>query len=146
MISNNGNNVFNEKPFALCVKFVREEAYCAPYILLFEMNRGISEVEVAKRHDSEKDWMNCAEVDARPFLHYLQYLTYVRLGEPDKQLHAMGMLESYLFDLRYRINIYHKETAMHLLAHCHEMEGDYERALDCYDISLRCLDTNNAAH
>ncbi|XP_052245732.1 uncharacterized protein LOC127854713 [Dreissena polymorpha] len=55
--------------------FVREEAYCAPYILWFEMKRNMTE-EVSQRRIVGKQWMDYAEVAARPFLRYLQYLTY----------------------------------------------------------------------
>ncbi|KAH3716511.1 hypothetical protein DPMN_059234, partial [Dreissena polymorpha] len=76
MISDKCDNVLCERPFAFCVKFVREEAYCAPYILWFEMKRNMTEEEVSQRTYNEKQWMDYAEVAARPFLHYLQYLTY----------------------------------------------------------------------
>ncbi|KAH3748594.1 hypothetical protein DPMN_183040 [Dreissena polymorpha] len=146
MKSDNCDNGFNEPPFALCVKFVRQEAYCAPYILWFEMNRNITEEEVAQRTHSQNRFMDCAEVDARPFVHYLQYVTYRGLGERGKQLHAMGELESYICDPINQINLYHDETSLNLLGHCYEMEGDYERALHYYEESLSWFDTNNAAN
>ncbi|KAH3842124.1 hypothetical protein DPMN_115612 [Dreissena polymorpha] len=89
--------------------------------------------------------MNCAEVDARPFLHYLQYITYGGLGERDNQLQALGVLES-LFDDSNDIHLYHTETALNLLGHCFEMEGDYDQALHYYNESLYQLDINNAAN
>ncbi|KAH3897124.1 hypothetical protein DPMN_021309 [Dreissena polymorpha] len=84
MISDNSDNVRREPPFAFCVRFMRQEAHCAPYILWFEMNRAMTEEEVAQGHAADKQWMDNAEVDARPFLHYLQYLTYGGLGERKK--------------------------------------------------------------
>ncbi|KAH3740036.1 hypothetical protein DPMN_046731 [Dreissena polymorpha] len=102
--------------------------------------------EVAQRKYIEKDWMDCAEVDTRPFLHYLQYLLYGGLGERENQLHALRVLESYICDIGNLINMYHRETALNLLGHCYEMEGDYEEALDYYEISLRVSGTNNAAN
>ncbi|XP_052234581.1 uncharacterized protein LOC127847058 isoform X5 [Dreissena polymorpha] len=146
MISDNCDNKFCEPQIAFCVKFVREEAYCAPYILWFEMNRNMTEEEVVQRDYVSKQWMDCAELDALPFLHYLQYLTYGGLGERDKQLHAFGILESYIYDPRNNINMYHYETALNLLGHCYEMEGYYEEALYYYEKSLRQCDTNNAAN
>ncbi|KAH3754197.1 hypothetical protein DPMN_188860 [Dreissena polymorpha] len=110
------------------------------------MNRHMSEEEVAQRDYNDNCWMDCAEVDARPFLHYLQYLTYGGLGQRDKQLHALTVLESYMCDKSSKINLYHLETAGNLLGHCYEMEGDYEGALYCYEQSLRFLGTNNAAN
>ncbi|KAH3709056.1 hypothetical protein DPMN_068516 [Dreissena polymorpha] len=58
------------------------------------MNRNITQEEEAQRAPIETKWMNSAAVNARPFLHYLQYLTYGRLGERDHQLHALGVLGS----------------------------------------------------
>ena len=146
MISDNCDKELSEPPFAFCVNFVRQEAYCAPYILLFEMNRGITEEEVAQRDYADPQWMDSAEVDARPFLHYLQYLTYGGLGERDKQSYAMVVLESYIRDPRNLINLHHCETAFNLLGHCYEMEGDFRRALLYYGASLSVLQTNNAAN
>ncbi|XP_052251592.1 uncharacterized protein LOC127858456 isoform X1 [Dreissena polymorpha] len=142
------DNVFNEPPFAFCVMFVRQEMYCAPYILWFEMNRNIAEEEVAQRNPLEKQWMDRAEVDARPFLYYLQYLTYGGLGERYKQLHAMEELDSYtcIGDEMRMINLYHPETSLNLLGHCYEMEGNFQGALHYYEESLSWAGTNNAAN
>ncbi|KAH3812513.1 hypothetical protein DPMN_140948 [Dreissena polymorpha] len=139
MMSDNIHNltfsVLSEPPFAFCVRFIRHEAHCAPYILWFEMNRSMTEEEVAQRSHWEKTWMDNAEVDARPFLYYLQYITYKGLGERTKQLHALNILGSYILDPRNSINLYHPETAYSLLGHCYEMEGDFENAL----YTTRCL-------
>ncbi|KAH3740369.1 hypothetical protein DPMN_047075 [Dreissena polymorpha] len=75
----------------------------------------------------------------------MQYITYGGLGERDKQLHAMEVFEAYI-DIRNQLNLYHLETALNLLGHCYEMEGDYAGALHYYEWSLRCLRTNNAAN
>ncbi|KAH3740539.1 hypothetical protein DPMN_047245 [Dreissena polymorpha] len=141
-----GNTDNSELPFAFCVNFSRQESHCAPFILLFEMNRNITDEEVKQRNFTEKHWMDSAEVDARPFLYYLQYLTYGGLGARNKQLHAWRVLESYICDIRNKINLYHQETAVNLLGHCYEMEGEYEGALNYYEESLGIYDTNNAAY
>ncbi|XP_052277879.1 uncharacterized protein LOC127876592 isoform X2 [Dreissena polymorpha] len=146
MISDNCDNLLSKLPFAFCVRFIRQEVHCAPYILWFEMNRGMTDEEVEQRHTYEKRWMDDAEVDVRPFLHYLQFLTYGGLGERNKQLHAFYMLKSYILNPRNKINIYHRETALNLIGHCYEMEGDYEMALYIYKASLRLDKTNNAAN
>ncbi|KAH3770377.1 hypothetical protein DPMN_171662 [Dreissena polymorpha] len=146
MISGNSDDGFIEPPFALCVRFHWKEAYCCPNILLFEMNRNITEEEVAQRSYFEKLWMGCAEVDARPFLHYLQYLTYGGLGERDKQIRALGVFDSYMNDIVKKIYLYHRETALNLLGHSNEMEADYERTLSYYTMSLRVFNPNNAAN
>ncbi|XP_052257105.1 uncharacterized protein LOC127862152 [Dreissena polymorpha] len=136
----------SELTFALCVKFFRQESHCIPFILLFEMNRNITEEEVAQRDFVDKQWMDSAEVDALPFLYYLQYLTYGRLGERNKQIHAWRTLESYLCDARTSINRHHNETALNLVGHIFEMEGYYYCALYYYRESLSVYDTNNAAN
>ncbi|KAH3740502.1 hypothetical protein DPMN_047208 [Dreissena polymorpha] len=140
-----GNTDNSEPPFAFCVHFLRQESHCAPLILLFEMNRNITEEEVAQRDYIEKHWMGSAEVDALPFLYYMQYLTYDGLGERDKQLHAMEVFEAYI-NIRNQFNLHHPETSLNLLGHCYEMEGDYAGALHYYEWSLRCRRTNNAAN
>ncbi|KAH3740288.1 hypothetical protein DPMN_046990 [Dreissena polymorpha] len=145
MLAGNKEEGISEPPFVYCVRFVRQESYCTPAILLFEMNRNNTEEEVAQRDYTDKLWMDSAEVDARPFLHYLQYLTYGGLGERDKQLHVMEVLEAYI-DIRNQLNLYHLETSLNLLGHCYEMEGDYAGALRYYEWSLRCRRTNNAAN
>ncbi|KAH3750038.1 uncharacterized protein LOC127848421 [Dreissena polymorpha] len=114
MLSGNTDNEFS-KHFTFCVKLFRQESYCTPFILLFEMNRNISEEEVAQRNIIEKQWMDTAEVDARPFLHYLQYLTYGGLGERGNQLNALRFLESYIGDERSWIHMHHAETSINLL-------------------------------
>ncbi|XP_052227075.1 uncharacterized protein LOC127841948 isoform X2 [Dreissena polymorpha] len=136
---------FSDPPFAYCVKFGRYEINCAPFILWFEMNRGTTEDELANRSVNQKEWMFSAEVDARPFIYYLQYLTYGGLGEPEKQEHAMVNLHAYVCGQRNLINLYHSETDANMLGHCYEMEGEYEMALECYSQSLRQIETNNAA-
>ncbi|KAH3896926.1 uncharacterized protein LOC127864485 isoform X2 [Dreissena polymorpha] len=149
MISDNCDNVRREPPFAFCVRFIREEAHCAPYVLWFEMNRAMTEEEVAQRNAHDKMWMDYAEVDACPFLHYLQYLTYGGQGERTKQLYALEVLESYILNSRNIINMHHPETAFNLLGHCYEMEGDYQAALYIYEKSLDIVcgfNTNNAAN
>ncbi|KAH3775993.1 hypothetical protein DPMN_177404 [Dreissena polymorpha] len=148
MLSGTTENEFSEVPFASCVRFLRQEAHCTPFILLFEMNRNITQAEVVRRKFFEKRWMDSAEVDSRPFLYYLQYLTYGGIRDRDNQIHAMRALTSYIFDIigNCRIKLYHPETALNLLGHCYEMEEDYERSLFCYEGSLKIFDTNNAAN
>ncbi|KAH3742371.1 hypothetical protein DPMN_049112 [Dreissena polymorpha] len=145
MISGNCEHGFSESPFANCVKFFRQEASCAPRILWFEIIRGKNEEEISRRIFREKLWMDSAEVDARPFLYYLQYLTYGGLGERYKQLCTMRIFGLYVRDA-VDINLYHPETALNLLGHCYEMQGFYGAALRCYAVSLTGQSKNNAAY
>ncbi|KAH3812661.1 hypothetical protein DPMN_141098 [Dreissena polymorpha] len=147
MLPGHSDQGFIEPQFAFCVTFVRAERHCTPLIFLFEMNRNIDASEVDQRTYTEKEWMDFAEVDARPFLHYLQYLTFRRLGERSKQQLSLSCLEYYICDNRNKINLYHRETAYNLLGHCCEMEGEYNRAFYFYTESLRlCCKRNNAAN
>ncbi|KAH3740427.1 hypothetical protein DPMN_047133 [Dreissena polymorpha] len=75
-------------------------------------------LEVANRLLVETLWMDSAEVDA---LHHV-------------------------WRTRNQLNLYHLETALNLLGHCYEMEGDYAGALDYYELSLSDERTNNAAN
>ncbi|KAH3824641.1 hypothetical protein DPMN_126478 [Dreissena polymorpha] len=102
--------------------------------------------EVAQRNNSDKQRMDCAELDARPFLHYLQYLTYGGLGDRDNQQHELTALEFYMHDPRNNIKRNHDETAVNMLGHCYEMEGQYAIAYFYYQVSLRLRSTNNAAN
>ncbi|KAH3876841.1 hypothetical protein DPMN_000692 [Dreissena polymorpha] len=146
MLSGSSDKGFSEHPFACCVRFLREEAYCVPIILWYEMNRKITDQEVAERHLVHKRWMGGAEVDARPFLHYLQYLTYGGLGDRDNQLRALDALWSFEYGARNKINLYHHETALNLLGHCYEIVGEYDFALYYYELSLSGCNSNNAAN
>ncbi|XP_052282341.1 uncharacterized protein LOC127879509 isoform X2 [Dreissena polymorpha] len=149
MVSGAGVKGWEEAPFAFCVKFVPHEAFCVPYILLYEMARGESEEEVAQRNYYDKRWMNCAEVDARVFLYYMQYLTYGGLRERKKQLQAMDKLGNYICNGHngtLTIDMHHSETAGSLMGHCCEMEGNYKTALYFYTTSLKIIPTNNAAN
>ncbi|KAH3730480.1 hypothetical protein DPMN_056469 [Dreissena polymorpha] len=60
LISGIGYTGFSEPPFAFCVKLFRHELHCAPCILLFEMNRNITEEESTQRSNVEKQWMGSA--------------------------------------------------------------------------------------
>jgi len=86
--------------------------YCAPAILLFEMYRSVG-VDVAHRTIKERIWMDWAEVDARPFMLYLQYLTFGGLCERQRQLQALQGLWN-ICSNRVR-SLFHPETVDHLL-------------------------------
>ncbi|KAH3780349.1 hypothetical protein DPMN_158162 [Dreissena polymorpha] len=125
MQSGYSDKEFTEPPFAFCVIFFRQESFRTPVILLFEMNRNITEEELSERNHIDKHWMDCAEVDALPFLYYLQYTTYGGLGERYKQLHELRVFRSYICDRRNQMNLYHTETAANLLGHCFDIERKY---------------------
>jgi len=75
LLSEGDTDVLMTNRVAYCVRFLRQEVYCAPPILHFEMVRGVGD-DIQHRRLNERGWMNWAVVDSRPFLHYLQYLTF----------------------------------------------------------------------
>jgi len=133
------------KKLAFCVRFLREEKFCAPRFMWCEMYRDIGD-DVDHRDDNECEWMDWAEVDARPYLLYLQYLTYRGLGVWHRQLEALLRLED-IVTSRAKLNqLYHGVTVLSLFGHCCELEGDIQRALHVYNTSLRSRPRNNAAN
>jgi len=132
------------KKLSFCVRFLREEKFCAPQFLWCEMYRAVGD-DVDHRTDTELQWMDWAEVDARPFLLYLQYLTYCGLGLRHRQLEALHRLEDIVTSDKLD-QLYHPETVLNLNGHCWELEGDIQEVLAAYDASLRVLPRNNAAN
>jgi len=140
-----GNPERLTRKMAFCVRFIREEMHCAPAILWFEMYRSVGD-DVAHRTIKERIWMDWAEVDALPFMLYLQYLIFGGLRERQRQLQALdGLLDICTNPVTFG-KMYHPETVDHLLCHCLEMEGDMEEALDLYNASSIAMPRNNAAN
>jgi len=130
---------------AYCVHFLRQEVFCAPPILNFEMVRGVED-DNQHRTLNEYGWMNWAVVDSRPFLHYLQYLTFRDLGLRHKQLQALQSLRvSFVDGIEHNL-VFHPETAAILFAHCLEIEGRFDDALGIYLDSQAVMPRNNAAN
>jgi len=140
----NGSHDQLTKKLAFCVRFLREEKFCAPWFLWCEMYRAVSN-DVEHRDSSERQWMDWAEVDARPFLLYLQYLTYRGLGVRHRQLEAFYGLNDIVTSDKLD-QMYHPETVVNLFGHCCELEGDVQEALEVYNLSLRNYPRNNAAN
>jgi len=132
------------KKLAFCVMFLREEKFCAPRFLWCEMYRAVGD-DVDHRTHNERQWMDWAEVDARPFRLYLQYLTFRGLGVRHRQLEAFHGLKD-IVTLDKLGQLYHAETVINLYGHCCELESDIQGALHAYDTSLRNKPRNNAAN
>ena len=130
---------------AYCVRFLRQEAFCAPPILHYEMIRSLGD-DIQHRNHIDYVWINWAVVDSRPFLHYLQYLTFRGLGIRHRQLQALSSLYVSLLDGLDEKQLFHPETATHLYAHCLEIEGRTNDALGLYLASQESLPRNNAAN
>ena len=130
---------------AHCVRYLSQEAFCAPPILHLEMVRGVGD-DIQHRDPNEPVWMEWGVVDSRPFLHYLQYLTFRDLGLRHKQIQAFDALRTSILDGRRRHQVFHYETATNLFAHCLEMEGRIGDALGFYLASQADMPRNNAAN
>ncbi|XP_052775241.1 uncharacterized protein LOC128213514 [Mya arenaria] len=141
----NNDDVLLTNKTALCVRYLRQEAFCAPPILHYEMVRGLGE-DINHRNVNERYWMNWAVVDSLPYLYYLQYLTFRDLGQRGRQRQALMNLYNCFRDASRRSQLYHGETYLNLVGHCMEMEGQPERALQGYRISVEGMPRNNAAH
>ncbi|XP_052818347.1 uncharacterized protein LOC128244374 [Mya arenaria] len=130
---------------ALCVRFTRLEAFCVPPILLYEMNRAMND-DVQYRKGSEHLWMDMAVVDSRPYLFYLHYITYGKLGLRLRQRQALRNIINCFRNINIVRTMQHAETAENLLGHCWEMEGKLLMALRHYMNSVKNVPRNNAAN
>ncbi|XP_045171927.2 uncharacterized protein LOC123533980 [Mercenaria mercenaria] len=125
---------------AFCVKFFTWEINCVPHELQYEMFR--STQEDLQHRGMFDDWMDCAVVDSLPYLYFLQYKTYSFLQRPEEQQQALNKLG---WVIRTEHNLGHRETALNLLGQCMELENRPADALQCYMLSLRLRERNNAA-
>ncbi|WAR23673.1 hypothetical protein MAR_037342 [Mya arenaria] len=141
----NNDDVLLTNKMAVCVRFLRQELFCAPPILHYEMVRGLGE-DINHRDVKERYWMNWAVVDSLPYLYYLQYLTFRDLGQRERKLQALMNLFNCIFDASRRSHLYHHETYVNLVGHCMEMGGLPELALPLYRASVEAMPRNNAAH
>ncbi|XP_053389464.1 uncharacterized protein LOC128552449 [Mercenaria mercenaria] len=126
---------------AYCVRFSREEIKCVPHELQYEMFRSTQE-DIQHRDISDNIWMDCAVVDSLPYLYFLQYKTLGNLNRPEEQQQALNKL---VWVTETEDNLGHRETALNLLGQCMEQENRLDDALQCYMLSLRERETNNAA-
>jgi len=132
------------RKLAFCVMFTKQEMFCAPKFLRFEMFRTVGD-DIQHRHCYENQWMDFAVVDARPFMLFLQYLTYRDLGARHLQLQAFDTLRNIVSTYDGMSQVYHIKTVLHLFGHCLELEGDMLNAFSVYVTSLKIQPRNNAA-
>jgi len=110
-------DVLSTNRVAYCVRFLPQEAFCVPPILHYEMVRAVGD-ELQHRDIIERVFMNWAIVDYRPFLHYLQYLTFRGLGLRHRQQQALRSLSDSSLDGLEHDHLFHLVTVLHLYAHC----------------------------
>jgi len=144
MLKNDDPEMWTKK-LAFCVRFLREEEMCVPQFLWHEMNRAVED-DVDHRDCHDREWMDWAEVDARPFLLYLKYLTFRDLGDRDKQQKAFDSLKYIATSCEELNKLYHQETVRNVYGHCLELEGNVQQALRVYRHSQRYRPRNNAAN
>ncbi|XP_060591532.1 uncharacterized protein LOC132746425 isoform X1 [Ruditapes philippinarum] len=125
---------------ALCVCFIRCEINCCPLELQREMFRSTQEDFTYRSEDNE--WMDMAVVDSLPYLYFLQYKTYSRLGRLDDKQRALSNISRTIDN---EPNLGHRETALNLLGQCMEQEYRKDDALKCFLKSLKIRSRNNAA-
>ncbi|XP_060591536.1 uncharacterized protein LOC132746425 isoform X4 [Ruditapes philippinarum] len=125
---------------ASCVSFKRSEINCCLFELQHEMFRSTQE-DLAYRSKSDK-WMNMDVVDSLPYLYFLQYKTYSRLGRLDDKQRALSNIAR---TIDVEPNLGHRETALNLLGQCMEQENSLGNAFNCYARSLQIRRRNNSA-
>ncbi|XP_052774609.1 uncharacterized protein LOC128213120 [Mya arenaria] len=124
------------------VTFVRQELHCVPKHVVYEMYKSFTRADDQRRKIDYGE-MDCAIFESVPFLYYLQYVSYRKLGQHDKKSSAIRKLSDYLQD---KGNWHgHIETAYNILGHCNEMENRQDLAYQCYSRSIRLFPYNNAA-
>ncbi|XP_052790130.1 uncharacterized protein LOC128224353 [Mya arenaria] len=128
---------------ACSVVFNSLEVCCVPWFLVYEMHRTIRPKDFHHRNPIHEKWIDLVVIDSKPFMFYLQYLTFRQLGEQERRREALHKLHNYVcVESRGRGNI---ETALHVLGHCYELENQYDVAWTCYRKSLKLFPYNNAA-
>ncbi|XP_060591537.1 uncharacterized protein LOC132746426 isoform X1 [Ruditapes philippinarum] len=125
---------------ASCVRYIRCEINTCPFELQHEMFRSTQEDLAYRRVDDY--WMDFAAVDSLPFLYFLQYKTYSRLGRQDDKQRALSNIAR---TIDVEPNLGHRETALNLLGQCMEEENNVENAFKYYARSLQIRGRNNSA-
>jgi hypothetical protein len=87
-------------------------------------------------------WMDFAVVDSLPYLYFLQFKTYSRLGRQDDKQRALFNIAK---SIDVEPNLGHSETALNLLGQCMEEENYVNNAFKCYARSLQIRGRNNSA-
>ncbi|KAH3811900.1 uncharacterized protein LOC127833714 [Dreissena polymorpha] len=161
----NHRKMFENKPnpsieskIALCIIFLSNEAPCVPPVLLYEMTKAGFAPDYRENIRIKMELSGEARVDARVFIYYLQYLTYGGLGNREKQIAVLTKFEDYIsthFDDRIldlhrdhgrNREISHMATALNMLGHCWEMEGDLSKAVNFYEQSRDSKPNSNPAN
>ena len=131
-----------------CVIFCKHELPCVPEHLQNEMYRTQTQKEKKERNRLHT-WMDLVLIDCEPFLYYLQYLVYREKSNLPRKQSAMSRLV-YYFDHGLGKELCdiargHRDTMLHMLAHCLELEDRPDVAWQLYQRSINIYPTNNMA-
>jgi len=127
----------------LCMMFSMHERCCVPEHLQHEMFRTMTHEDQQHRH-IHNEWMDLVVIDCVPFLYYLQYLVYRQLGQPVRKMTALQKLDDYVCQPGGIGG--HVDTAIHVLAHCRELENRPDAAFFYYQQSVQKYPRNNIAN
>jgi len=132
----------------MCIMFCKHDLPRVPEHLRYEMFRTQTQKDKNERHKLNI-WMDLVVIDCVPFLYFLQYLVSSKKGQLPRRLSAMFHLINYLAQrLTRRLHkesAGHVETALHVLAHCWELENRPDVAWHLYQQSINIFPTNNIA-
>jgi len=145
-----------------CVMFCKHELPCVPEHLQNEMYRTQTQKDKNERKKNLDRWMYFVVIECEPFLYYLQYLVYRQKGNLPRRLLAMLNLMDYInqsvyvevrkgsggsMEITYteETESGHIDTALHVLAHCWELENRPDVARQLYQHSINLYPTNNIA-
>jgi len=136
--------------YTSCIKFCKHELPCVPEHLQYEMYRTHTEKDMEERNYLlELTWMDQVVIDNVPFLYYLQYLVYRKKDNLPRRLLAIFNLMDYfnkgLGKELWEKSKGHVDTALHVLAHCWELENRHDVAWHLYQRSINMFPTNNIA-
>jgi len=128
---------------ATCVVFLPSLSAIVPTPLKYEMFRSLGTTPGSR--DEHKDtWFDCAVVDAKVYLHFMQYLVCSRLDREHYKQIAMDNLAS-MIQHDDAVKLYHRETAYNLLGWIYLQEHRTVDAIRCFLYSWQIRPFHNGA-
>ena len=115
-----------------CVVFLPAEQIITPITIRFEMCRGF-----ALTYVSENFWHKWGVVDGNFLAHFLLYLC-------GKEISAKRQVKKMILLLNKK-SVRHRETCLNLLGWASKDSGDIQLAVKCFQKSLACVSSHNAA-
>jgi len=129
--------------FAKCVIFLPSQSELVPPPLKYEMFRSLC-TPPGTRAEMKDDWFDWAVVDAKVYLHFMQYLVCSKLErEPHKQIAKDNLVS--LIQHAGAYDLGHMETAYNLLGWIYLQENQTVDAVRCFIKSWQIRPHHNAA-